>query len=441
MVKKKNGKWQMCMDFTDLNKCYPKDDFPLVRIDQIVDSATASEIMTMLDCFFGYHQIWLRTEDEEKTSFITPFGTYCYLRMLEGLRNAGPTFYRMTKAALKDQVGRNVLSYVDDIVVVNKKKENYIAYVVETFTNMREAKLKLNPEKCVFGITKGKVLGCLISMKRIEANPDKIIAITQMQPPQSKKDVQKLTGQIASLNQFISKLAEHSLPFFTILRGSIKIEWGAEQQEAFESLKSYLKKLPTLSSPEKRQPLILYVSATHAAVSGALMVKKETISNGKATKQQFLVYFVSEVLTGSKRFYSEMEKIRYAVVMCALKLQHYFDAHTIKVLTNQLLNDTFSNRYSSGRIGKWAMELLEHVVDFKKCSAIKSQILWQNGQSLAMQSKEQSSSRHVSSVAMELGAQQEPERQQYYHHLRESSFATKHDCNSTVKLTNAPITL
>jgi hypothetical protein len=143
--------------------------------------------------------------------------------MPEGLHNAGPTFCRMTKVALKDQVGRNVLSYVDDIVVVSKKKQNYIADLGETFVNMREDKLKLNTEKCVFGITKGKVLGCLVSMKGIEANPDKIRAITQMQPSQRRKDVQKLTGWITSLNWFISKLAERSLPFFTILRGFAKI--------------------------------------------------------------------------------------------------------------------------------------------------------------------------------------------------------------------------
>jgi hypothetical protein len=103
--------------------------------------------------------------------------------MPEGLRNAGSIFCRMMKAALKDQVDRNVLSYVNDIVMVSKKRENYIADLAETFANMCEAKLKLNPEKCVFGITKGKVLGCLVSTKGIEANPDKIKAITQMQPP------------------------------------------------------------------------------------------------------------------------------------------------------------------------------------------------------------------------------------------------------------------
>jgi hypothetical protein len=118
-------------------------------------------------------------------SFITPFNTYCYLRMPKGLCNADPTFCRMTKAALRDQVGRNVLSYIDDIVVASKKKATYISDLAETFTNIREARPKLNPEKCVFGIMRGKILGCLVSTKGIEANPDKIKAILWMQPLQT----------------------------------------------------------------------------------------------------------------------------------------------------------------------------------------------------------------------------------------------------------------
>jgi hypothetical protein len=102
MVWKKNGKWRMCTDFTDLNKCCPKDDFPLARIDNIVDSTTGCEMMALLDCFSGYHQIWLHKEDEEKTSFITPFETYCYLRIPKGLNNAGPSFCRMMMATLKE---------------------------------------------------------------------------------------------------------------------------------------------------------------------------------------------------------------------------------------------------------------------------------------------------------------------------------------------------
>jgi hypothetical protein len=132
-------------------------------------------------------------------------------------------------------------------------------------------------------------------------------------------------------------------------------------------LKLYLQQLPTLSSLEQGQPLILYVSAIHSVVNGALVVEKETSKAGKTTKQQFPVYFVLEVLKGSK--------ICYAVIMSVRKLRHYFEAHTIILLTNQSLNDIFDNRDSSGRISKWAMELSEYVVDFEKRSAIKLQIL------------------------------------------------------------------
>jgi hypothetical protein len=96
MVKKANGKWRMCIDFTYLNKVCPKDEFPLPRIDSLVDAAATLELMSLLDCYSGYHQIWMKKEDEPKTSFITPSGTYCYLRMLEGLKNAGGSFNRMT---------------------------------------------------------------------------------------------------------------------------------------------------------------------------------------------------------------------------------------------------------------------------------------------------------------------------------------------------------
>jgi hypothetical protein len=274
----------MCTNFTNLNKCCPKDDFPLARIDTIVDSTKGCEMMSLLDNFSGYHQIWLRREYEEKTSFITPFGTYCYLRMFEGLCNAGSTFCRMMKAALKGQVGRNVLSYADVIVMASKKKTIYIVDLAETFANMHEAWLKLNPEKCMFGVPRGKVLGCLISIKGIEANPDKISSILQMQRPQTRKEVQKLTGRIAALNRFIAKLAERSLPLFTVLRGSARVEWGLEKQKAFEDLKLWLQQLSMLSSPKQGHPLILYVPTTHSTVSRALVVEKEVTKDTKTAK-------------------------------------------------------------------------------------------------------------------------------------------------------------
>jgi hypothetical protein len=127
MVKKANGKWRMCIDFIDLNKACLKDEFLLPRIDSLVDVAATSELMSLLDCYSGYHQIWMKKEDEPKTSFITPSGTYCYLQMPEGLKNAGESFSRMTAKVLHSQICKNVLTYVDDIIVKSMKQENHIA--------------------------------------------------------------------------------------------------------------------------------------------------------------------------------------------------------------------------------------------------------------------------------------------------------------------------
>jgi hypothetical protein len=137
--------------------------------------------------------------------------------MPKGQENAGSTFSRLTQSIHKDQVGRNIFTYVDDIIVMSKNKADHLTNLTKTFANMREARLCLNPNKCVFDNHMGKVLSYLVSRKDIEANLDKIRAITEMHPSQTVKEVQKLTGRITALNRFISKSAEHSLPFLKIL--------------------------------------------------------------------------------------------------------------------------------------------------------------------------------------------------------------------------------
>jgi hypothetical protein len=136
----------MCIDFTDLNKACPKDEFTLPRIDSLVDAAATSELMSLLDCYSGYQQICMKKEDEPKTSFITPSGTYCYLRMPEGLKNVGGSFSKITTKVLHSKIGKNVLTYVDDIIVKRTKQENHIADLQDTFANFRRASLKLNLE-------------------------------------------------------------------------------------------------------------------------------------------------------------------------------------------------------------------------------------------------------------------------------------------------------
>jgi hypothetical protein len=133
----------------------------------------------------------------------------------------------------------------------------------------------LNPEKCVFGIHKGKVLGCLVSKKGIEVNPNQIKALIEMQDLVSVKDVQKLTGRVAALNRFIPRAAERSLPFFQVLRSSKNFQWSETQKHAFQEFKDYLSNMTKLCPPERKSPLLLYLSASNSVVSAMLVQEKE----------------------------------------------------------------------------------------------------------------------------------------------------------------------
>jgi hypothetical protein len=283
MVQKKSGKWRMCIEFTSLNKDCPKDNFPLPRIDKIVDSAAGCEVMSLLDCFSGYHQISMKEEDKASTSFITPFGTYYFVRMPEGLKNAGSTFSRLTKKVLESHVDHNIFTYVDDIFVASKNKEDHLADLAETFAKMCDARLWLNTKKCVFRVRQGKILGYLVSHRGIEANPTKIQAIINMAPPQSTRDVQRLIGRLAALNIFISKSTERSLPFLKTLRGTKDFAWGQEQAAAFESLKQHLSNLATLTSLDPSLPLLFYIAASPCAVSAALVQECDSEGSTQCT--------------------------------------------------------------------------------------------------------------------------------------------------------------
>ena len=160
----------------------------------------------------------------------------------------------------------------------------------------------------------------MIPEKGIEANPVKIEAIRRMRLPSTKKEVQKFTGRLASLNRFISRSAEKSLPFFKVLKGTENFHWGSEQDKVFEDLKKYLENLAVMRSPTPGAELLLYIATSSFAVSAAL-VEKRTV---EGTLKQLPIYFVSEAWNRSKLLYSEMEKMAYAVVMAARKLRHYF---------------------------------------------------------------------------------------------------------------------
>ena len=182
MVKKANGKWRMCVDFTDLNKACPKDSYPLPRIDQLVDSTAGHKLLSFMDAFSGYNQIKMDEADQEKTSFVTSQGLFCYEVTRFGLKNAGVTYQRLVNHMFRPQIGRNIEVYVDDMLVKSLDKGKHLDDLQETFNTFRRYNMKLNPNKCAFGVASGKFLGFMISHKGIEANPEKIKAILDMKP-------------------------------------------------------------------------------------------------------------------------------------------------------------------------------------------------------------------------------------------------------------------
>jgi hypothetical protein len=173
----------MCVDYTGLNKACPKVPYPLPRIDQIVDSTAGCETLSFLDAYSGYHQIRMKESDQLVTPFITPFGMCCYVTMPFGLRNAGATYQRCMNHVFGEHIGRTVEAYVDDIAVKMRKASDLLSDLKVTSRCLKAKGVKLNPEKCVFGMPRGMLLGLIVSKRGIEANPEKIAAIMQRPEP------------------------------------------------------------------------------------------------------------------------------------------------------------------------------------------------------------------------------------------------------------------
>ncbi|GJS68622.1 reverse transcriptase domain-containing protein [Tanacetum coccineum] len=222
MVKKSDNSWRMCVDFKDLNKACPKDGYPLPEIDWKVESLCGFPFKCFLDAYKGYHQIQMAEEDEEKTAFITNQGIFCYTKMPFGLRNAGATYQRLVDKTFHGQIGRNLEVYVDDLVIKSRTEDEVVRDIEETFKTLRKINMKLNPKKCTFGVEEGMFLGYQVNTEGIKICPDKVDAVLSLQSPKCLKDVQKLNGKLASLNRFLAKSAEKSLPFFKTLKKCTK---------------------------------------------------------------------------------------------------------------------------------------------------------------------------------------------------------------------------
>ncbi|GKU91005.1 hypothetical protein SLEP1_g4936 [Rubroshorea leprosula] len=226
LVKKPNGKWRMCIDFTNLNEACPKDPHPLPNVEKLVERAAGHERMSFLDASSSYHQVQLLLDDQEKTAFYAGDAIYCYVMMPFGLKNAGATYQKLVQIIFKLQIGRNIEVYVDDMIVTS----------------------------CTFAVESGKFLGYVVSKKGIEVNPEKVLAVQQMEPPKT----------------------------------------------AFNELKQYLASAPLLSKPMEGESLYLYTGVIGEAVSSVLLREEN--------KNQKPICYVSKILQGVEQNYPLAEK-------------------------------------------------------------------------------------------------------------------------------------
>ncbi|KAL2226693.1 UNVERIFIED_CONTAM: Retrovirus-related Pol polyprotein from transposon opus [Sesamum indicum] len=282
-------------------------------------------MFSMMDAYQGYHQIHMAEDDRDKTSFITDKGIYCYNIMSFGLKNAGATYQRLVNKMFGDLLGKTMEVYVDDMLVKSRRSQDHLEDLAQAFSIMRSYGMKLNADKCTFGVGGGKFLG------------------------------------------FISRSADRSLPFFKIFRKSKNFAWTEECEKALQELKEYLTKPHLLANPKEGETLFLYLGISENAVSSVLV--REEAGN------QNPIYYVSKMLQGTESKYSEIEKLALALVVTARKLRAYFQSHKVVVLTNYPLKHVMSRLEASGRLIKWAVKLGQYDVDYQPRTTQKAQVL------------------------------------------------------------------
>ncbi|GJU47045.1 reverse transcriptase domain-containing protein [Tanacetum coccineum] len=267
-----------------------------------------------------------------------------------GLKNAGATYQRLVDKAFDNQVSRNIEVYVDDLVIKSHIETEMLRDIDETFCTLRKINMKLNPKKYTFGAVEGTFLGYMISPEGIKPCLDKTEAVLRL--------------------PFLSKSAEKSLPLFKTLKKCIKksdFHWTPEAEQAFKQLKQHLSELPMLVAPKPKEELIVYLSASHGAISAVLMTERD--------KVQTPVYFVSRALQGPELNYTPMEKLVLALVFAAKRLRRYFQAHPIAVITDQPIKQIISRPDVAGRLQKWSVMLGEHNITYRPRTSVKGQIL------------------------------------------------------------------
>ncbi|CAA0838473.1 Uncharacterized mitochondrial protein AtMg00860, partial [Striga hermonthica] len=342
--------WRVCIDYRKLNAMTRKDHFPLPFIDQMIERLAGHSYYCFLDGFSGYFQIPIAPEDQEKTTFTCPYGTFAYRRMPFGLCNAPATFQRCMVSIFSEYVGNIIEVFMDDFSVYGDSFEVCLENLSLILKRCAETNLVLNWEKCHFMVTQGIVLGHIVSLKGVEVDKSKVDLITALPYPASVREVRSFLGHAGFYRRFIKDFSKIASPLCRLLQKDVEFKVDEECKAAFDTLKERLTTSPIIQSPKWDLPFEIMCDASDHAVGAVL--------GQRVNKAAHVIYYASRTLNPAQENYTTTEKELLAVVFALEKFRSYIIGTKVIIFTDHAaLRHLFAKKESKPRIIRWILLL------------------------------------------------------------------------------------
>jgi hypothetical protein len=350
--------WRVCIDYRKLNAATRKDHFPLPFIDQMVERLAGHEYYCFLDGYSGYNQIPVDPEDQEKTTFTCPFGTFAYRRMPFGLCNAPATFQRCMISIFSDMVERIMEIFMDDFSVFGASFQECLDHLTLVLVRCKEKNLVLNWEKCHFMVKQGIVLGHVISQRGIEVDKAKVDLISNLPPPRTVKEIRSFLGHAGFYRRFIKDFSKIARPLCKLLAKETPFEFNEECLKAFGALKEILTSTPVIRPPIWGEPFEIMCDASDYAVGAVLGQRIEKLPH--------VIYYASRTLNDAQLNYSTTEKELLAVVFALDKFRSYLLGSKIIIFSDHAaLKYLFSKKDAKSRLIRWILLLQEFDIEIR----------------------------------------------------------------------------
>ena len=350
--------WRICIDYRKLNKATRKDHFPLPFLDQMLDRLADYECYCFLDGYSSYNQIAIAPEDQEKTTFTCPYGTFAFRRMPFGLCNAPGTFQRCMMAIFSDMVEKTIEIFMDDFSMLGNSFDNCLENLRSFLIRCEETNLVLNWEKCLFMVQEGIVLGHRISARGIEVDRAKIEAIEKLPPPSSVKGIRSFLGHIGFYRRFIKDFSQIAKPLSNLLVKGIPFEFDSQCLHVFSVLKDKLISAPIIVAPDWSFPFELICDASDFAIGAVLGQKREKIFQ--------VIYYASGTLNDAQLNYATTEKELLAIVFAFEKFRPYLIGNKVVVHTDHFaIKYLMTKKVMKPRLIRWVLLLQEFDVEIK----------------------------------------------------------------------------